>query len=69
MIPYSEQPKVDILYKLFSNQVYKPTSSYVLPSSSYESNILLTNPKPQFVEEFVKEDKPFILSGPEFNNL
>lgn len=69
MIPYSEQPKVEILYKLFSNKQYKQDKSHVLPNSNFALDPLLQAPKQEFVCDYIVEKQPFILSGPEYNNL
>jgi len=67
MLPYSTQPKTEILYQLFSGDTYKTTKSYVLPNSKFVADPLYQNPKPVFVAEYKPEEKPFILSGPEYN--
>jgi hypothetical protein len=69
MIPYSAQPKVDALYKAFSNVPYRETKSHVLPSSKFELDPLFQSMKQEFINEYIVEEKPFILAGPEFNNL
>ena len=69
MIPYSAQPKVDALYKAFSNVPYRETKSHVLPSSKFELDPLFQSVKQEFINEYIVEKKPFILAGPEFNNL
>ena len=65
--PYSEQPKVEMLYRLFSNQEYKPTHSYVLRTSVFELNPLYQHITPPYVNDVILEKEPFILSGPEYN--
>jgi hypothetical protein len=67
MTPYKDQPKVDMLYSLFSHQQYKATQSYVLPSGKFEIDPLFQSTKQEFVVQYVQEEKPFILSGPEYN--
>lgn len=67
MLPYSAQPKTEILYQLFSGDTYRATKSYVLPNSKFEIDPLYQAPKLTFVSDYKPEDKPFILSGPEYN--
>jgi len=67
MIPYNDKPKVDILYKLFSNQPYEPKKSYVLPERKFEIDPLFQSTKQEFVVQYDLEEQPFILSGPEYN--
>jgi hypothetical protein len=67
MIPYSAQPKVDALYKVFSDVPYKATKSHVLPNSEFKLNPLFQQVKQTFAVEYIQDKKPFILSGPEYN--
>jgi hypothetical protein len=67
--PYEHRQTVEILYELFSKDPYNPKISSVLPNSEFTLNPLLQSVKQEFVADYVTEDKPFILAGPEFNNL
>jgi hypothetical protein len=67
MIPYSAQPKVDTLYKAFSNVPYEATKSHVLTNSEFKLDPLFQQVKQTFVVKYIQDEKPFILSGPEFN--
>jgi hypothetical protein len=69
MIPFEHRQTVEIFYKTFSKDPYDPKLSGVLPTSKFVLNPLFQYTKQQFIEEFIMEEKPFILSGPEFNNL
>ena len=69
MIPYQQRQTVEILYQTFSKDPYDPKLSGLLPNSKFISTTLFQQAKHEFVEEFIVEDKPFILAGPEFNNL
>jgi len=69
MIPYELRNTVQELYKTFSHKPYDPKLSGVLPSSEFKLDPLFQSVKREFIEEFIVEDKPFILAGPEFNNL
>ena len=67
--PYEQRQTVEILYQLFSKNPYDPKISGVLPDSVFQLDPLFQSVKQEFVAEYVSEDKPFILAGPEFNNL
>jgi hypothetical protein len=69
MIPFEQRQTVEIFYQIFSKDPYDPKLSGVLPDSEFVLNPLFQSVKLDFVEEFIVEDKPFILAGPEFNNL
>lgn len=69
MIPYAQRQTVEAFYQAFSKDSYNPKISGVLPNSEFKLNPLLQPVKQEFIEEFIVEDKPFILAGPEFNNL
>lgn len=69
MIPYAQRQTVEAFYQAFSKDLYDPKISGVLPNSEFKLNPLLQPVKQEFVEEFIVKDKPFILAGPEFNNL
>ena len=69
MTPYEQRQTVEIFYKIFSKDPYNPKLSGVLPASKFVLDPMFQSVKQQFVEEFIVEDKPFILAGPEFNNL
>jgi hypothetical protein len=68
MIPFEHRQTVEIFYETFSKDPYDPKLSSVLPNE-FAINLLFQYTKQQFIEEFIVEEKPFILSGPEFNNL
>jgi hypothetical protein len=69
MIPFEHRQTVEIFYQTFSKDPYDPKLSGVLPTSEFALDPLFQFVKLDFVEEFIVEDKPFILAGPEFNNL
>ena len=69
MIPYELRNTVQDLYTAFSHKPYDPKLSGVLPSSEFILDPLFQSVKREFVAEYISEDKPFILAGPEFNNL
>jgi len=69
MIPFEQRQTVEVLYQTFSKDIYDPKLSSVLPNVEFALDPLFQYVKQQFVEEFIVEDKPFILAGPEFNNL
>ena len=69
MIPFEHRQTVEIFYQTFSKDPYDPKLSGVLPTSEFSLDPTFQSVKLEFVEEFILEDKPFILSGPEFNNL
>ena len=69
MIPFEQRQTVEVLYQTFSKDIYDPKLSSVLPNVEFALNPLFQYVKQQFVEEFIVEEKPFILAGPEFNNL
>jgi hypothetical protein len=69
MIPYELRKNVQDLYTAFSHKPYDPKISGVLPNVEFVLNPLFQSVKQEFLVEYVKEDKPFILAGPEFNNL
>jgi len=69
MIPFEQRQTVEIFYQTFSKDPYDPKLSGVLPNVEFKLNPLFQSVKLDFVEEFIVEDKPFILAGPEFNNL
>jgi hypothetical protein len=68
MLPYSEQPKVEILYAKFSKDAYNPRLSWVLPSE-FKLDPLFQSTSKQFVEDVKPAQEPFILAGPEFNTI
>jgi hypothetical protein len=69
MIPFEQRQTVEVLYQAFSKDIYDPKLSSVLPNVEFALDPLFQYVKQQFVEEFTVEEKPFILAGPEFNNL
>ena len=69
MIPFEHRQTVEIFYETFSKDPYDPKLSGVLPNLEFVLDPLFQQVKHEFVEEFIVEEKPFILSGPEFNNL
>jgi hypothetical protein len=63
----TNEQAVDNLYRHFSNSEYQSKSSWCLPNKFVvDSTLVSAN---QFVEDKKIEKLPFILSGPEFNNL
>jgi hypothetical protein len=68
MQPYSEQPTVEILYKLFSHNPYAPTKSWVLPAE-FVLDPVFQAPPTQFVEDHVPDEESFVLAGPEYNTI
>jgi hypothetical protein len=69
MIPFEHRQTVEIFYEIFSKDPYDPKLSGVLPTSKFVLDPTFQSVKREFIEEFTVEDKPFILAGPEFNNL
>jgi hypothetical protein len=69
MIPFEHRQTVEVFYQIFNKGPYDPKLSGVLPTSKFVLDPLFQAMKTDFVEEFIVEDKPFILAGPEFNNL
>jgi len=69
MIPFEHRQTVEIFYEIFSKDPYDPKLSGVLPTSKFVLDPAFQSMKREFIEEFIVEDKPFILAGPEFNNL
>jgi len=69
MLPYELRNTVQDLYTAFSHRPYDPKISSVLPNNQFVLDPLFQQKKQEFVAEYVSEDKPFILAGPEFNNL
>jgi len=69
MIPFEHRQTVEIFYEIFSKDPYDPKLSGVLPTSIFVLDPTFQSVKREFIEEFIVEDKPFILAGPEFNNL
>ena len=69
MIPFEHRQTVEIFYETFSKDPYDPKLSGVLPTSKFVLDPMFQSVKKEFIEEFIVEDKPFILEGPEFNNL
>ena len=69
MIPYAQRQTVEAFYQAFSKDLYDPKLSGVLPTSKFVLDPMFQSVKQKFIEEFIVEDKPFILEGPEFNNL
>lgn len=67
-IPYSEQPKVEMLYTKFSKESYCPKLSWVLPSE-FVLDPLYQSQRLQFVEDAKPAKEPFILAGPEYNTI
>jgi hypothetical protein len=67
-VPYSEQPKVEMLYAKFSNQPYDPRISWVLPVE-FKLDPLLQASRQQFIEDEKPVKEPFVLAGPEFNTI
>jgi len=80
MIPFEHRQTVEIFYKLFSKDPYDPKLSWVLPNDFVLDPVLQVTPKTEsivkvhienkeFIPNYIVEEKPFILSGTEFNNL
>lgn len=69
MIPFEHRQTVEIFYKTFSKDPYDPKLSGVLPNVEFVLDPLFQQVKYEFVEEFIVEEKSFILSGPEFNTI
>jgi hypothetical protein len=66
MLPYKYLPTVEILYRLFGNQLYDTTRSNVLPAE-----FMPDEPAPVrvFVADPIADQQPFVLAGPEFNTI
>ena len=80
MIPFEHRQTVQDLYRLFRHEPYNPKLSWVLPNEFVLDPVLQVTPKTdplvkiqiehkEFIPDYIVEDKPFILSGSEFNNL
>jgi hypothetical protein len=69
MIPFEHRQTVEIFYQTFSKDPYDPKLSGVLPNVEFVLDPLFQQAKHEFVEEFIVEEKSFILSGPEFNTI
>ena len=67
-IPYSEQPKVEMLYTKFSKEPYCPKLSWVLPAE-FKLDPLYQAPQKFFSEDAKPAKEPFILAGPEYNTI
>ena len=65
---YEHRQTVQDLYRLFSHQPYDPKISWVLPNE-FVLDPLFQSKKQEYVNDIILEKKPFILAGPEFNNL
>jgi len=68
MIPFEQRQTVEVLYQTFSKDPYDPKLSWVLPNE-FVLNPLFQIVKQEYVNDVILEEKPFILAGPEFNNL
>lgn len=77
---YEHRQTTQDLYRLFSNEPYDPKMSWVLSNEFVLDPVLQVTPKTEplvkiqiehkeFIPDYIVEDKPFILSGPEFNSI
>ena len=68
MRPYSQQPTVEVLYRLFSHDPYAPAKSWVLPAEFVRDPVFQAPPT-KFVEDARPAEEPFVLAGAEYNTI
>ena len=58
-VPYEKQQTVEKLYELFSNQEYKPTAYYCLPSEFVQTYYTI---KKTFIQDTKPSQQDFVLT-------